>query len=229
MELDTLVTEKWRTLFWELEEYREHQICYSSELGNHYQILILKAGSLLIQMRNGKGAWTACEVLKAGSIINLEVVCDLCTLKEIAPFVNYRVKAIGNVEIYAIDKEFFLSHLYVDPQKYHKFIENIIHQLIQITVAQKISNEKSNIKVAWSLFRFSSVMGKQIQHGKITILPQMIHQNMIAQLAQAGVSRTGEVLQEFHRCGIVEQIKPITLHNGKLMSYLNRYFDDISL
>ncbi|WP_167630086.1 Crp/Fnr family transcriptional regulator [Listeria valentina] len=194
---ETIEFKEWQSIFWKPKSYDHNQICYSSIKPEDNKILLVNRGTLLIQISNQQGEKINTEILVEGDIINVEALLESPLTWEIPNFIQYQVTALGSVEIYEIEKEFLLSHLYVDPRKYHRLFEKIIIQLVNISFSNVISNKKSQTKIAWALYRIVTKVGQVAEKDtNLITLPRFVTQAFLAQISNTGKARTNEVIKD---------------------------------
>ncbi|MHC5279581.1 cyclic nucleotide-binding domain-containing protein [Listeria kieliensis] len=219
MSFESITAKEWYSVFWKAKFYEPGQICYQTADHLTDKVLLVKKGHLLVQALNREGEMVSTEVLEEDSIVNLEILMENFAEWNLPNFIQYRVVALEDAVVHEIDKEFFLSHLYVDPRKYHRLFEKVIAQMVKIFFAYTLSNDKTSAKVAWALFRLSTTVGKK-KEGGIVELPRYVTQTFIAQLAQAGLARTNEEIQLLYQKGIFVNRKQLILNQDKLIKHL---------
>lgn len=219
----TIEFKEWQSIFWKPKAYDNNQVCYSSTDPDNNKILLVNQGTLLVQISNQQGEKINTEILVKGDIINVETLIESPHDWEIPDFIQYQVVALGSVEVYEIEKEFLLSHLYVDPRKYHRLFEKIITHLINISFSNVISNKKTQTKIAWALFRIAAKVGQATEENKkFLTLPRFVTQAFVSQLSNTGKSRTNEVIKEFYQLGIIVERDNKTIDSEKLVEYIKQ-------
>ncbi|MHC5253342.1 cyclic nucleotide-binding domain-containing protein, partial [Listeria kieliensis] len=131
--------------------YEAGQVCYKSSEASDDKVLLIREGTLLVQVANRRGEKVSTEILVEGELLNIEALVDHFSAWKIPHFVQYQVVAVTPVTLYEVEKEFLLSHLYVEPRKYHQLFERSITQLIHISFSNFISIKSTQLKVAWAL------------------------------------------------------------------------------
>ncbi|RDX02014.1 Crp/Fnr family transcriptional regulator [Listeria kieliensis] len=218
---------QWRSIFWKLNRYENEQICYNSKDSDGSKILLVKQGTLLVQVSTSQDEKAYTEILIEGDIINVEALIEQQARGSwnVSNFIQYQVVAFGPAEVYEIDKEFLLSHLYIDPRKYHDLFERIIVQLVNISFASVLSNRGTQAKVSWALFRTIKKVGYQIEEDtNIVGLPSFATQTFIAQISHSGKARTNEAIKELSDLGIIIQwgAKCKLINMTQLIQYLKK-------
>ncbi|RDX01382.1 Crp/Fnr family transcriptional regulator [Listeria kieliensis] len=223
---ETTEFKEWRSIFWNATRYEAGQTCYkSSNTAKDDKILLIRQGVLLVQVPDQKGEKSNVEILVEGDLLNLETLVDHPTIWKIPNFIQYQVVALSPVVIYEIEKEFLLSHLYLEPRKYHHLFERSIIHLIHISFSNFISIKNTQLKVAWALFRIIGKVGKASEQDQALIfIPSFVTQTFIAQLSNSGKARTNEAIKELLELGIVAHWKPKCrlIHLENLTQYLRQ-------
>lgn len=213
----------WYSVFWKTKHYKNNQVCYNSAKPRNNQVFLVKQGILLVQTRNRQGEWTNAEILVEGDVINIESLKEARNEWDISKLIQYQVVAQGAVEIYEVEKEFLLSHVYVDPRKYHQFFERTIIQLINVSLSYTISNKKPKDKIAWTLFRIAEKVGQQFEKDEnLILLPSFVTQTFVSEMSNTGKSRATEAFRELVKCGVL-----IQQHNDKMIDFegLSHYLE----
>lgn len=212
---------KWRSIFWKLTSYEHHQVCYSSKNPDNSKILLVKRGTLLVQVSNHQDERVNMEILVEGDIVNIEALIEHTYVRGMPDFIQYQVVAFEDVELYEIEKEFFLSHLYVDPRKYHRLFEKVIMQLFDISFSNALANKNTQAKVAWALFRITQKAGQPLEEDEnLVALPSFATQTFISQMSSSGKARTNEAIRELFELGVVNQRKGKLINLEALINYL---------
>ncbi|RDX01229.1 hypothetical protein [Listeria kieliensis] len=217
--------QEWRSIFWKATCYETGQICYKSKEASKDQVLLIRRGTLLVQVLNQKRKKVNTEILVEGELLNIEALLDDSSDLKILPFIQYQVMALTPVTIYEVEKEFLLSHLYVEPRKYHHLFEGSIMQLLYLSFSNFLSLEPPLLKVAWALFRIISKVGEVADHdAELIFIPSFVTQMFIAQLSNSGIARSNEAIKELSEMGIVVNWKPKCrlIHLGQLTQYLKQ-------
>ncbi|MHC5251036.1 hypothetical protein ACYRFS_07265 [Listeria kieliensis] len=157
---ETKEFKEWRSIFWKGTQYEVGEICYKSNEASDDKVLLIREGTLLVQVANRRGEKVNTEILVEGELLNIEALVDDSSDWTIPNFVQYQAVALTPVTLYEVEKEFLLSHLYVEPRKYHQLFERNITQLIHISFSNFISIKSTQLKVAWALFRIAGKVGK---------------------------------------------------------------------
>ncbi|WP_167629145.1 Crp/Fnr family transcriptional regulator [Listeria valentina] len=226
---ETAEFREWHSTSWNATLYEPDQICYKSSAANDNKVLLIRQGIVLVQATNRQGEKVNTEILVEGDLLNLEALVDDSYTWEIPHFIQYQVVAVTPVKIYEIEKEFLLSHLYVEPRKYHHLFERTIVQLAHISLSNFISIKNSQLKVAWALFRVIGKVGEVSDlDPELVFIPPFVTQTFIAQLANSGKARTNEAIKELLGLGIVAHWKPKCrlIHVGNLTNYLKQEISD---
>ncbi|RDX02231.1 Crp/Fnr family transcriptional regulator [Listeria kieliensis] len=223
MSFEEIMSKEWYSVFWKTKVYEPNQICYRTVDQIKDKVYFVKEGYLLVQTVNREGELISTEILDENSLINLEVLMEDTNEWNLPAFIQYQVVSLEDVVVYEMDKEFFLSHLYVDPRKYHKLFEKVITQLLKIFLAYTLSNDRTSFKVAWALFRLSTTVGKK-REGGIVEFPRYVTQTFISQFAQAGLARTNEEIQLLYQKGVFLHRKRLVLDQNKLLNHLKSQF-----
>ncbi|WP_167630698.1 Crp/Fnr family transcriptional regulator [Listeria valentina] len=219
MSFESLTTKEWYAVFWKTKYYEPNQICYQTTEKIRDKVLLVKRGNFVVQTLNREGEMISTEILEENSLINLEVLMEKFSKWDLPCFIQYQVIALEDSIIYEIDKEFFLSHLYVNPREYHELFEKVIAQMIKIFFAYTLSNDKTGLKVSWALFRLSTTIGQKSEDG-IVEFPRYVTQTFVSQLAQAGLARTNEEIQLLYQKGILASRKQLNLNQDRLLEHL---------
>ncbi|MHC5252763.1 cyclic nucleotide-binding domain-containing protein [Listeria kieliensis] len=220
---ETAEFKEWQSVFWKPKYYENNQVCYNSTEPENNKVLLIKQGTLLVQISNHQGDKVSTEILVEGDIINVEELVEHQYTWEVPDFLQYQVVAIGSAEIYEIEKEFLLSHLYLDPRKYHRLFEKIILQLINISFSNVISNKKTQTKIAWAFYRIIAKVGEKTeQNDHLIKLPRFVTQSFVSQISNTGKARTNEVIKEFFQAGIIVQRDHKIVDSEKLKVYLKQ-------
>ncbi len=207
--------QKWYSIFWKTKYYKNNQICYNSAKPKDNKILLIKQGILSVQTTNRQGEKTNSEILVAGDIVNIEALKEARGEWDIPGLIQYQVVALGLVEIYEIEKEFLLSHLYVDPRQYHQFFERTIIQLINVSFSYAISNKRPQDKIAWTLFRIAEKVGEQHKKDRnLIILPSFVTQTFVSEMSNTGKSRATEAYRSLLKNGVL-----IQRHGHKMIDF----------
>lgn len=216
--------QKWYSIFWKTKYYKNNQICYNSAKPKNNKILLIKRGTLSVQTTNRQGEKTNSEILVAGDIVNIESLKEARGEWDIPEFIQYQVVALGLVEIYEIEREFLLSHLYVDPRKYHQFFERTIIQLINVSFSYAISNKKPQDKIAWTLFRIAEKVGKKNKKDQnLIVLPSFVTQTFVSEMSNTGKSRATEAYRALLETGVLIQNRNYKMIDFKrLVNYLEQ-------
>ncbi|MHC5252766.1 cyclic nucleotide-binding domain-containing protein [Listeria kieliensis] len=221
MFLNTLLTQQdWHKPFWKMVYFQANQVCYSTAHSSVDQVLVVKEGELLVQVQNGTDEIISTAILNEGNIVNVESLIESQSLYNIEKLLPYQVVALKDTEIIQIDKEFLLSHLYLDPHNYHRTLEKIITQLMATSFATQIADSPPGIKVAWTLFQIAGKVGKALENESVVLLPNYVTPQLIAQMAQVEEAKVSAVLQTFHLTGLFTQLKPLILDFHQLQAYL---------
>ncbi|MHC5251078.1 cyclic nucleotide-binding domain-containing protein [Listeria kieliensis] len=186
------------------------------------KIFVLKKGRLLIQFYNQKGEYINAQVVNEGCIINIDGLIENFPSQNLAEFIRYKAVSLEYSEIIELEKEFFLSHLYVDPRAYHALFEKIITDLFTIYFAYLISNEKTTYKVSWALLRLAETFSAQAKKQDIVRLPKYVNQKFISQFAQTGLARTSEAMAElYEKDAILLENRRITVDRKRILACFN--------
>ncbi|MHC5251085.1 Crp/Fnr family transcriptional regulator [Listeria kieliensis] len=230
MIVDKDLTKEWYPTFWKSKYFKPQQICYSTKEATDDQILIIKKGSLIVQVATEDGKKIHTEILTEGNVINAEALIENHSEWVIKDFIHYQVIALDDVEVYEIEKEFFLSHLYLDPRKYHQLMEEIIKQFITVSFSHILANKKPAVKISWALVRIAKQAGEKLSDD-LYKLPSYANRTFIAQIANAGKARTSEAIRELDELGIFEKCdKQLIICRSKLLDYLrNESFSEYIL
>ncbi|MHC5281091.1 cyclic nucleotide-binding domain-containing protein [Listeria kieliensis] len=222
---ETTEFKEWRSVFWNATRYEAGQVCYKSNEASDNKVLLIRQGTLLVQVTNRQGEKVNTEILVEGDLLNIETLVDHSHTWKIPHFIQYQVVALTPVKIYEIEKEFLLSHLYVEPRKYHHLFERSIVQLVHISFSNFISIKSTQLKVAWALFRIIGKVGEaSAQDPELVFIPPFVTQTFIAQLSNSGKARTNEAIKELSELGIIAHWKPKCrlIHLGNLTHYLKQ-------
>ncbi|WP_167630509.1 cyclic nucleotide-binding domain-containing protein [Listeria valentina] len=220
MIIDNDLAKEWYPTFWKSTYFKPQQICYSTKEVKDDRILIIKKGTLIVQVATEDGKKIHTEILTKGNVINAEALIENHSEWVIKDFIHYQVIALDNVEIYEIEKEFFLSHLYLDPRKYHQLIEEIIKQFITVSFSHILANKKTAVKISWALVRIAKQVGEKLTDD-LYRLPSFANRTFISQIAGAGKARTSEAIRELDDYGIFERCdKELIISRNKLQEYL---------
>ncbi|MHC5278750.1 cyclic nucleotide-binding domain-containing protein [Listeria kieliensis] len=222
---ETSEFKEWRSVFWNATRYEAGQVCYKSSEASDDKVLLIREGTLLVQVANRRGEKVSTEILVEGELLNIEALVDHFSAWKIPHFVQYQVVAVTPVTLYEVEKEFLLSHLYVEPRKYHQLFERSITQLIHISFSNFISIKSTQLKVAWALFRIIGKVGVvSSQDPELVFIPPFVTQTFIAQLSNSGKARTNEAIKELSELDIIARWKPKCrlIHLGHLTHYLKQ-------
>lgn len=175
--------------------------------GDTTELLIIKSGTAVIQALDKLGNWSSREFATPNYLLTPENLLEFFTIPE---QFDYRVVAMESVEVYFVDREYFLNHLHLNPLKFQYFYEAMIIKYVHQSKKMFMMNEPPVVKTANALYSIIYTLYPGLQENYYP-LPKFISQKTVAEYSGTGQARTSESFQKLRDLNIINNQQIINM------------------
>ncbi|ANZ98914.1 hypothetical protein CKN73_02995 [Carnobacterium divergens] len=175
--------------------------------GDTNDILIIKSGTAVIQALDKFSNWSSREIATPNYLLTPENLLEFFKIPE---QFDYRVVAMEAVEVYFVNREYFLNHLHLNPLKFQYFYEAMIIKYVQQSKKMFIINEPPIVKTANALYCIIYTLYPGLNENYYA-LPKYINQKTVAEYSGTGQARTSESFQRLRELNIINNQQVINL------------------
>lgn len=131
----------------------------------------------------------------------------------------WKAKTITKTKLVIVDKEYFLNHLYVNPQLFYSILTKLSTRY-QFSLQKSLSSDDAH-KIAYFLIENIKLLATKFSNNNI-VFDKYINIKRISAYTHVTNKHVKDVLQNWEKENIIAKTNPITIYNiEKLVSIFN--------
>lgn len=200
-----LANEYTKKEFWRAEEVIYQ---YKAPLSPDYFSFIEQGAARMEIFQEGE--WVPIHLLGAESFCGIE---HFVNEQLRSPFFEYRVMALTDVKVFRVQKNYFLDHMFANPQYMQLMLQQVSSFLVYMThqhyyskstIEKKIANEL--VELTWMNLGFSPE-----KVNRMLVFPDYVNESYLAKLLQLDKSEITIVFKKWREEQLLLKQSPIVL------------------
>ncbi|CAD5902903.1 Crp/Fnr family transcriptional regulator [Carnobacterium maltaromaticum] len=202
----------------------ENKVIIDSTDSSHREgnIYIITSGQAVLQLKNNIGKNDFYSILTENQLFGIELFLNKDDkLRNIV----YSVKSKTQVSYLIVESQFFIDHMYNNPQLYHSVLKDIIKQHMWLVQSYELMNEPAIVRIANALIELTSLLNLNYKKNGNLVFPNYMNQKFIANYSNTSVGRASIAFNQLESLGIIkrnpiqiidfEKIKKLRLSNTR--------------
>ncbi|CAD5900045.1 Crp/Fnr family transcriptional regulator [Carnobacterium maltaromaticum] len=173
------------------------------------KIYIITSGQAVLQLKNNIGKNDFYSIVTENQLFGIEYFLNK---EDKLRNIDYSVKSKTKVTYLVVESQFFIDHMYNNPQLYHSVLNNIIKQNMLLVQSYALMNEPTIVRIANALIELALILKLESNKKEKVVFPNYMTQKFIANYSNASVGRTSIAFNQLESLGIIKR-NPIRIMN----------------